>query len=455
MIKDIAVLNKHSQIRELGSELRYNILRELIRGAATCQQLANIYGISKQKVHYNLNKLLEENLIEIVPSNQNRVKEVYYRATAKNFVLDFAIGQNINDHSLSTRDIIDNILTQEYHMNLNSVAAKLLDDSLKMKPQESLLIVSGRYNQPLVEKILIEAGRRSIFTTWIYQPTEILKAKYEEYSLAAFDADYKQFNRLLAKHNVYLNLNGEARYIELNDPQKQRLRSKHFAQSRKIISQNKIKIAIMPGLLPHTLEEKALESEIQFWKALDIDYKKLYQRTHNLCADMSRHKTIRVSNSTTGFTFNIQKILAECGSFGYSEFQSPTINLPGGEILLIPEPDSLNGEITGDLAYISGKIVERPWIRFVNNKIAEFKAESNEELLKQAIMAGGKDGAKVALVCLGTNENVHLTNIDSSYKHKCQGLLTVYWGENISLGGNVAGENEWYIQIENPQLSYL
>jgi leucyl aminopeptidase (aminopeptidase T) len=455
MIKDIEVLNKHSQIRELGSELRYNILRELIRGAATCQQLAHIYGISKQKVHYNLNKLLEENLIEIVPSNQNRVKEVYYRATAKNFVLDFAIGQNINDHSLNTRDIIDNILTQEYHMNLNSVAAKLLDDSLKMKPQESLLIVSGRYNQPLVEKILIEAGRRSIFTTWIYQPTEILKAKYEEYSLAAFDADYKQFNRLLAKHNVYLNLNGEARYLELEDPQKQRLRVKHFSQSRKIISQNKIKIAIMPGLLPHTLEEKALESEIQFWKALDIDYKKLYQRTHNLCADMSRHKTIRVSNSTTGFTFNIQKILAECGSFGYSEFQSPTINLPGGEILLIPEPDSLNGEITGDLAYISGKIVERPWIRFINNKIAEFKAESNEELMKQAIMAGGKDGAKVALVCLGTNENVHLTNIDSSYKHKCQGLLTVYWGENISLGGNVAGENEWYIQIENPQLSYL
>ena len=193
-------------------------------------------------MHYNLNKLFEENLIEIVPSNQVRAKEVYYRATAKNYILDFAIGQNINDHSLSKRDIIDNILTQEYHINLNSIAAKLLEDSLKMKPQESLLIVSGSYNQPLVEKILVEAGRRSINTTWIYQSTEILKAKYEEYSLSAFDADYKQFNRLLAKHNVYLNLNGEARYIELNDPQKQRLRSKHFAQSRKIIQQNKIKI---------------------------------------------------------------------------------------------------------------------------------------------------------------------------------------------------------------------
>ena len=66
MIKDIEVLNKHSQIRELGSELRYNILRELIRGAATCQQLAHIYGISKQKVHYNLNKLLEENLAMVI-----------------------------------------------------------------------------------------------------------------------------------------------------------------------------------------------------------------------------------------------------------------------------------------------------------------------------------------------------------------------------------------------------
>jgi len=68
-------------------------------------------------------------------------------------------------------------------------------------------------------------------------------------------------------------------------------------------------------------------------------------------------------------------------------------------------------------------------------------------------LKGGLDGRKVALVTLGTNPNVSLANIDLSYKQKSRGLLSLYWGENRSLGGNVAGNFEWFLQIEKPQIS--
>lgn len=455
MIKDILLINQHSQIRELGSEIKYNILRELIKNPATCKQLADLYGISKQKVHYNLNKLLDQNLIEISPEDQNNSKEVYYRATAKNFVLDFSVGQNINDNYLNNREIIDRILTQEYKVNLLEIASKLLDESLKMKTGEKLLIVTGKYNLPLVEKILIEASRRSVSSTLIYQDQGLLKAKYEEFSLAAFAADYKNFNELLGRHDVYLNLNGEARYVEITDPQKLRLRAKFFAQSRRIISQKKIRVAIMPGLLHDTLTEFAIESELQFWKALNIDYNRLCERTTSMCRDLSTREYVRVANSHTGFTFAVEKALAECGSFGGGEFQSPVINLPGGEVLLIPKPGTLNGTISADVAYIGGERVTNPVIKIRDNAIVDHNAAENPDLIDEAVRKGGEDGAKVALICLGTNENVNLANIDSSYKHKSRGLLTLYWGENRSLGGDVQGNFEWFIQIERPQISFV
>ncbi len=114
---------------------------------------------------------------------------------------------------INGRSVINRILESEYKIQLSDIAARILRDSLKLRRGQKLLIVTGKYNVPLVEKILIEAGRMSIRCTVLFQDAQMLKAKYDEYSLAAFNADYHHFNKLLKAHNVYLNLNGEARHI--------------------------------------------------------------------------------------------------------------------------------------------------------------------------------------------------------------------------------------------------
>ncbi len=452
MIKNVQIISKHSQVRELGNALKYDILRELIKGAATCQQLASGFEVSKQKIHYNLSKLLEEELIELQEAEADNGKEVYYRATAKNFILDFALGEHLGEGLINGRSVINRILESEYRIKLSDIAARMLKDSLKVRSGQKLLIVTGKYNLPLVEKILIEAGRQSVRCTVLFQDAQMLKAKYEEYSLAAFNADYAHFNRLLRSHDVYLNLNGEARHITLADPEKLKLRMKHYAKSHEILKKNKIKVAMMPGLLKDTLSEKAIESELQFWKALDVDYAKLCADTMAICMEYKNSQYLQLENQGARLIFEIDRVLAECGSFGESEAQSPVINYPGGEVLMVPKSRGMNGSIKAKWAYALGERIEHPTIDIKEGEIVSYCATKNEEILTQAISLGGEDGKRIALICMGTNPNISLANIDTSFKQKSRGLVTVYWGDNRSIGGMVQGHCEWFLQLENPTI---
>lgn len=455
MIRNLQLIKNHSQLKELGSYLKYSILKELIKAPATCQQLANLFGHSKQKMHYNLTQMCSEGLLEVVDEALGSNREVYYRATAKSYVLDFAIGLPANDRILDSRAIIGNILEQEHRISLEGIAAKLLDQSFGLKKGQRLLITTGKFNLPLVEKLLLEAGRRGIITSLIYQDMELLRAKYEDFSLSAFQADYEEFNNLLKRSDVFLNLNGESRTLELQDPEKLLIRNRMLEKGRQIIAAKKIRIAVMPGLLNDTLSEQAIESELQFWRALDIDYQKLCRQTLETCQKFIDKDYVDLLSNGASLRFEIDKIWAECGSFGKSPFQSPVINLPGGEILIIPKPESMKGTLSGDRAFAFGEEIPKPVIEIKNNEIFSFSAEDKERLLVKAIAAGGLDGRKVALICLGTNDNIKLGNIDNALKHKSDGFLSLFWGNNTALGGSVNGNQEWFIQIENPRLNFV
>lgn len=455
MIKNVQIVSRHSQVKELANDLKFNILRELIGSAATCQQLATFLEVSKQKIHYNLNQLIDEGMIKAVDDIADNGKEKYYRATAKNYVLDFALGEHLGEGTINGRGVIQNILESEYRLPLSLIAGRVLKDSLKLKARQKLIIVTGRFNFPLVEKILAEAGRLNIRTTLIYQDEEILRSKYEDYSLAAFNADYDYFNRLLKSHDAYLNLNGEARHIQIKDPDKLKLRQAHFYKSQQIIQQRKVRVGIMPGLLNDTLSEKAIESELQFWKALDIDYDQLSKDTLQKCEEYSNAQSLEIKGNGSSLRFVVKQIWAEPGSFTKNKCQSPVINYPGGEILMVPAPFTMNGIIKGDTAYAHGEKIEQPELEIVNNEIRTFRSANNQELLSKITVEGGIDGRKVALVCLGTNPNVSLGNIDNSFRQKTSGLLSVYWGDNRALGGNVAGSVEWSLQIQNPQIELI
>ena len=454
MIENVFVINKLSQMKAINSELKLQVINELMLNPVTGQQLSKIFGLSKQKIHYNLKNLLETGLIRIVHIRENN-KEIYYRAKARNYILDFSLGAQMNgDLKMNNRGLINRIIETDNNINLTGIAANLLENALKMKAKEKLLIVSGEYNMPLVNKILVEASKRQIEVTLLYRDREMLEAKHNDFSLATYNWDFEKFNRLLIEHNVYMYLNGESRFIPLDNPEKKKIQQKAFAKSREIVKRHNIRIAMMEGLIKVNLSEKNILSEINFWKSLDIDYHKLAFETEEISKKYLGSSGIKIRNDRgSDFVFEIEKIRCDYGSFTDLPNQCPLIFIPGGEILFIPKMKSINGVIKAKSGYIYGKTIINPSLKIVDNEVIKFQADENEELITKAIAEAGPDGRKISLVCLGTNYNMNKTNIDPSYISKSTGVVTIKWGENISIGGTIKGFVEWQIQLENPEIT--
>ena len=454
MIENVFVINKLSQMKAINSELKLQVINELMLNPVTGQQLSKIFGLSKQKIHYNLKNLLETGLIRIVHIRENN-KEIYYRAKARNYILDFSLGAQMNgDLKMNNRGLINRIIETDNNINLTGIAANLLENALKMKAKEKLLIVSGEYNMPLVNKILVEASKRQIEVTLLYRDKEMIEAKHNDFSLATYNWDFEKFNRLLIEHNVYMYLNGESRFIPLDNPEKKKIQQKAFAKSREIVKRHNIRIAMMEGLIKDNLSEKNILSEINFWKSLDIDYHKLALETEEISKKYLGSSGIKIRNDQgSDFVFEIEKIRCDYGSFTDLPNQCPLIFIPGGEILFIPKMKSINGVIKAKSGYIYGKTIMNPSLTIVNNELVEYQADENKELIAKAIAEAGPDGRKISLVCLGTNYNMNKTNIDPSYISKSTGTITVKWGENVSVGGSIKGFVEWQIQLENPEIT--
>ncbi|MDO9577879.1 MAG: aminopeptidase [Candidatus Cloacimonadales bacterium] len=453
MIENVFVVNKLSQMKAINSELKIKIINELILNPATGQQLSKIFGLSKQKMHYNLKTLLIANLIQIINIGNN--KEVYYRAKAKNYILDFSLNKNIGEKSENNRTLINQIL-ESNNIDLAGIAANLLENSLKMKAREKLMIITGEYNMPLVKKILVEASNRQIETTLLFRDKELLEAKHNSFSLATYSWDFEKFYKALKECNVYLYLNGESRFIPLDDPEKMKIQQKAFAKSMEIVKKYNIRVAMMEGLMHDELSEENILSEINFWKSLDVDYSKLAKETMDVSLKYLSTNTIRLSIvNGADFSFKIQKVICDYGSFTDLPRQSPLIFIPGGEALFIPEDNSINGIIVAKTAYIYGKTIKNPSLKIVNNEIVEYLAEKNEDLITKAISEGGPDGRKISLISLGTNYKMNETNIDPLYKSKSKDVFTIRWGENVSIGGSVKGAVEWQIQLENPKIEIM
>ncbi|MEA2095452.1 MAG: aminopeptidase [Candidatus Cloacimonadota bacterium] len=450
MIENVFIVNKLSQMKAINSELKTRIINELILNPATGQQLSKIFGLSKQKIHYNLKTLLNANLIKIIDIGNN--KDVYYRAKAKNYILDFSLSNNNGEKNENNRTLINQIL-ESHNIDLSKIAANLLENSLKMQAKEKLLIVSGEYNLHLVKKILVEASKRQIETTLMFRDKEMLEAKHNLFSLATYSWDFEKFNRALTNTDVYLYLNGESRFIPLDDPEKKKIQRKAFAKSREIIQKNNIRVAMMEGLMNDKLTEENILSEINFWKSLDIDYSKLAKETQKASKQYLNSKIIRIQNDKgCDFIFEIQKVLCDYGSFTDLPHQCSLIFIPGGEVLLIPKEKSFNGIISAKAGYLYGKRIQNPILKIVNNKIVTYQAETNEELITKAIHEGGSDARNVSVISIGTNYNMDENSIDLLYKSKSISVFTIRWGENVSIGGCVKGAVEWQIQLENAKI---
>ncbi|WEK55020.1 MAG: winged helix-turn-helix domain-containing protein [Candidatus Cohnella colombiensis] len=83
------MIKSYDQLKAISDPFRVKILNMLIEGAYTGQQIAQQLEIPRAKIHYHLNELEKNELIEVVRNEvKNGIIQKFYRSIAYSFIPD-------------------------------------------------------------------------------------------------------------------------------------------------------------------------------------------------------------------------------------------------------------------------------------------------------------------------------------------------------------------------------
>ena len=86
-MEKVFYLSKIEQLKALSDPLRMSILNRLIDGEYTGQQLSEILNIPRSKVHYHLQALEKNGIIEVVRREEkNGILQKFYRSVARSIL---------------------------------------------------------------------------------------------------------------------------------------------------------------------------------------------------------------------------------------------------------------------------------------------------------------------------------------------------------------------------------
>lgn len=115
-MKKNMVIEDFQQLKALSDPLRANMMMHLVMKAYTGQQLSEIMGIPRGKLHYHLKDLEKNKLIEIVKTEEkNGIMQKFYQAVATDFQISGELLPHKKEVEDTTRQIMYSILERAKH----------------------------------------------------------------------------------------------------------------------------------------------------------------------------------------------------------------------------------------------------------------------------------------------------------------------------------------------------
>lgn len=178
-MKERFVIDSATLLRAISQQTRLEIIRHLIEGPLTAEELAQAIGQAKSKLYYHLGELEKFELIEVVETHQkNNLIEKVYRATASYYAVERGLFSQSHDREIFEQSVTSILDTTAADISklLQSLAAE--DDpgaliyhshrKIKMSP-ERLEVLNERLHELMIEFEDEEAETASILTFVLYR----------------------------------------------------------------------------------------------------------------------------------------------------------------------------------------------------------------------------------------------------------------------------------------------
>lgn len=352
--------------------------------------------------------------------------------------------------------------------NYDSIADKIVNQSLKVMPGETIIIsgtpaeielLHALYvatykagGKPTIELTLPKANKQAIVQTPI---------KYIE-----MPSDYELTK---IKHvDGYINVGSvqdPTLFADIPEDKAAALRKANTAVRQALKNANFRSVSLgQTGGIPSKSYAEFVNANYEqmlsnFWQAVDTDYSKLHNSGEKLKKMMQPNTTARLTSpSGTDLTFKLAATANPVISSGKTSSTSANSGpsqtwLPAGEVYACTDPASANGSLVVPRIQFRGNVIKNVKMTVKSGKMVSFSAEQNEKVLKDYFAAAKGDYDVLALVDLGINQHSKPLPGSDYYSWEMAGIVTLAFGDNSWAGCNVESDAGLSLNLANTTLT--
>lgn len=443
----------------LGNENAYEILNLLRDKEYSGIMIANIVGIKAPLATYYLKKLQEYNLAEVVRTKKNRgATEKFYRATARKFLISTDVGET--EESISqglSNSYINHLMHNLVEYDSENIVDLIVDDYLKVCPDERVMIVYHEYNMEFAKKLIIKARRTGAKYRTSIRTKELSQDLWSSLPIKRVKGYYDQISEDIDWADIWINL-GRYSKPEFSGIPQQRIERIAAIRDRAMskLSLNSEKRGLMLYIPPFEksfFEDRDIIERVQMYlKALSLDksdFKKVKSISElildkpDLRIESGQHNVLQVK-------FDKDCYFIDAGPYTESSRMSGFYSLPSGELGMLPIEGGINGDIYCE--YCDRRIGEISGIRLriKDNIVIDVKADKGLEILQSLFDSFGVEGRTVSQVCFGMNSAITDVLLLPEMSSKKYGSIHITFGNNAVLGGTIKEPNTWSLISISP-----
>jgi aminopeptidase len=312
-------------------------------------------------------------------------------------------------------------------LRTTELAKLIVDCSLKVKPNENVVVSGGTEAQDFIAalyKEIILRGAHPILRVGLpgLEPFFYKYAKKHQMERFPNYLDY-----LVKNAQKYIGIDSKSNTRELTgcDPKKISARNKVMKPIREYIVNEKDKIrrctvGFPCAALAQEAEMSLVDYENFVYSSCLQDWKSLGKKIDKILGAFKRGKNVYLKGEGIDLKFEIHGKLAVA--------DKGKENMPGGEIFMAPLRESLNGWVKFEYPAIeSGKEVSGIYLKFEKGKVVESKADKNEDFLKE-MLATDENASYVGEFGIGMNPKITQFTKNLLFDEKISGTIHLALG---------------------------
>lgn len=303
---------------------------------------------------------------------------------------------------------------------LNKLAKLLVNYSVKLKPNEKLMVEGFGEVQDLVKEVIAEAYKAGGYPFAVLRDHSVMRAQISGASDEALKLWAKYDGYVMDDMDCYIGIRGGSNAFELSDVPSDRNDAYSTLYGYPVHHEKRVnntKWVILRYPSPSMAQQSGMSTEAFedfFFDVCTLDYAKMNKAMDSLKALMDKTDKVRLIAKDTDLTFSIKNIGAvKCAG---------ECNVPDGEVYTAPVKTSVNGYITYNAPSVhSGVRYENIRLEFKDGKIVKATSDGKSEIEK---VFDVDEGARyVGEFAIGVNPYVNKPMCDILFDEKIAGSI--------------------------------